>query len=174
MPVVVVSLVLILAALWVTRARAAGKRHRTWLGKVRPPGAGPSTTLLLTDVMSSTALWEALPAQVGGVWVGGGLMGGRVLRGSPGQPSNALSRSVWSPHQPFGGGGSQQPVRDVSCTSRSGQWTKPTWHRIRTWVVKDPSLPFFPVCHSSFTAGHGRQHQAAQRLHPRPPAGLQR
>ncbi|GFR47145.1 hypothetical protein Agub_g8835 [Astrephomene gubernaculifera] len=39
-------------------------RHRDLLGRVRAPRAGPDTTLLITDIQSSTTLWEALPVSV--------------------------------------------------------------------------------------------------------------
>ncbi|KAG2442577.1 hypothetical protein HXX76_002662 [Chlamydomonas incerta] len=40
------------------------RRHRNLFGQVRPPGVGPLTTLLLTDIESSTTLWESLPPSV--------------------------------------------------------------------------------------------------------------
>lgn len=40
----------------------AGAFHGS-LGVV-PPGPGPATTLLQTDIESSTSLWEALPAAI--------------------------------------------------------------------------------------------------------------
>ncbi|KXZ57034.1 hypothetical protein GPECTOR_1g95 [Gonium pectorale] len=39
-------------------------RHRDLLGRVRAPRAGPDTTLLISDVQSSTRLWEQLPVPV--------------------------------------------------------------------------------------------------------------
>ncbi|KXZ56779.1 hypothetical protein GPECTOR_1g701 [Gonium pectorale] len=40
------------------------RRNRNLFGQVRPPGVSPLTTLLITDVESSTTLWEALPPSV--------------------------------------------------------------------------------------------------------------
>lgn len=44
--------------------RRQRKRNRTLFGQVRAPGVSPSTTLLVTDIQSSTTLWESLPAEV--------------------------------------------------------------------------------------------------------------
>ncbi|KAG2423038.1 hypothetical protein HXX76_015554 [Chlamydomonas incerta] len=41
-------------------ARARSKRYRA----AQPPGAGPATTLVMTDVQNSTLLWEVLPQDV--------------------------------------------------------------------------------------------------------------
>lgn len=38
--------------------------HRSLFGGVLPPGPGPQTTLLVSDVEGSTQLWESLPAAV--------------------------------------------------------------------------------------------------------------
>eukprot|EP00198_Chlamydomonas_reinhardtii_P011283 XP_001700620.1 predicted protein [Chlamydomonas reinhardtii] len=46
---------------WIGSLRAG---HRTLTLAVRPPGATPATTLLITDIMNSTNLWEALPPGV--------------------------------------------------------------------------------------------------------------
>ncbi|GFH25639.1 guanylate cyclase domain-containing protein, partial [Haematococcus lacustris] len=40
------------------------RNHRSALGKLLPPGAGPDTTLVLTDVQDSTTLYECLPVEV--------------------------------------------------------------------------------------------------------------
>ncbi|KAJ9511501.1 hypothetical protein QJQ45_029838 [Haematococcus lacustris] len=40
------------------------RNHRSALGKLLPPGAGPDTTLVLTDVQDSTTLYESLPVEV--------------------------------------------------------------------------------------------------------------
>ncbi|GFR40991.1 hypothetical protein Agub_g1656, partial [Astrephomene gubernaculifera] len=40
------------------------RRNRNLLGRVRAPGVGPHTTLLITDIESSTTLWEELPGNV--------------------------------------------------------------------------------------------------------------
>ncbi|KAJ9511369.1 hypothetical protein QJQ45_029811, partial [Haematococcus lacustris] len=40
------------------------RHHRSALGKLLPPGAGPDTTLVLTDVQDSTTLYESLPVEV--------------------------------------------------------------------------------------------------------------
>ncbi|GFH07649.1 guanylate cyclase domain-containing protein, partial [Haematococcus lacustris] len=40
------------------------RHHRSALGKLPPPGAGPDTTLVLTDVQDSTTLYESLPVEV--------------------------------------------------------------------------------------------------------------
>ncbi|KAJ9524074.1 hypothetical protein QJQ45_022567, partial [Haematococcus lacustris] len=39
-------------------------QHRSLLGGILPPGVGPATTLMVTDIQDSTALWEALPDHV--------------------------------------------------------------------------------------------------------------
>ena len=56
---------------WIGSLRAG---HRTLTLAVRPPGATPATTLLITDIMNSTNLWEALPPGVSqeGDWSGFG------------------------------------------------------------------------------------------------------
>ncbi|GFR42827.1 hypothetical protein Agub_g3784 [Astrephomene gubernaculifera] len=59
-PTVLIMLVLLLAFLLWRQCR----RTRTLAGAVRPPGIGPQTTLLVTDIMNSTVLWECLPAYV--------------------------------------------------------------------------------------------------------------
>lgn len=41
--------------------RRQRKRHRNMFGQVRPPGATPQTTLLITDIQSSTILCECTP-----------------------------------------------------------------------------------------------------------------
>ncbi|KAG2434341.1 hypothetical protein HYH02_012359 [Chlamydomonas schloesseri] len=41
-------------------ARARSRRYRA----AQPPGAGPATTLVMTDVQNSTLLWEVLPQDV--------------------------------------------------------------------------------------------------------------
>jgi hypothetical protein len=58
-----VALVMALAGLGVLYY-AQNTQHRTLLGQIRPPKAGPHTTLLLTDIEDSTTLWEKLPGEV--------------------------------------------------------------------------------------------------------------
>jgi hypothetical protein len=50
----------LVVAVWVL-ARVRASQHRSLLGRVKPPGVGPSTTLVVTDIQDSTVLW----------WVGG-------------------------------------------------------------------------------------------------------
>ncbi|KAL6750965.1 hypothetical protein V8C86DRAFT_758443 [Haematococcus lacustris] len=40
------------------------RNYRSALGKLLPPGAGPDTTLVLTDVQDSTTMYECLPVEV--------------------------------------------------------------------------------------------------------------
>ncbi|KAG2447205.1 hypothetical protein HYH02_007946 [Chlamydomonas schloesseri] len=56
---VVLAAALAAAVVVIVRKRKAGG----W-GAVAPPGAGPGTTLLLTDIQNSTVLWETLPPDV--------------------------------------------------------------------------------------------------------------
>ena len=53
--------VLLAAALALLLWRRHQQRLHLLTGGVRAPGAGPGTTLLITDIQSSTALWELLP-----------------------------------------------------------------------------------------------------------------
>ncbi|GIL53709.1 hypothetical protein Vafri_9154, partial [Volvox africanus] len=46
------------------RRRWRAKRRPAPLCRTKPPGAGPATTLALTDVQSSTMLWEVLSAEL--------------------------------------------------------------------------------------------------------------
>lgn len=48
-------LVFILLLWWLSKSM-----HRSLLGGVLPPGLGPDTTLLVTDIQNSTRLWEDL------------------------------------------------------------------------------------------------------------------
>ncbi|KAG2438813.1 hypothetical protein HXX76_005354 [Chlamydomonas incerta] len=52
------------AALWRWNRRRAAALRRGRGVVVAPPGAGPDTTLLVTDIQSSTSLWEHLDAGV--------------------------------------------------------------------------------------------------------------
>ncbi|KAG2448347.1 hypothetical protein HYH02_006929 [Chlamydomonas schloesseri] len=52
----------LVALIWLYRRQR--RRNRNLFGQVRPPGVGPLTTLLLTDIESSTTLWESLPPSV--------------------------------------------------------------------------------------------------------------
>lgn len=56
--------VLAIGAAAVLLWRHRRKTHQGLLGAVLPPGPGPDTTLLVTDIQSSTQLWEVLPSQV--------------------------------------------------------------------------------------------------------------
>jgi hypothetical protein len=55
-----VSVVAVVAAVcwvaWVYHKRSAA--HMTLTGRVKAPGVGPDTTLLITDIQDSTVLWE--------------------------------------------------------------------------------------------------------------------
>jgi hypothetical protein len=55
-PICAVALVVFVAltALWYVRR----SQHRSLLGHVRPPGAGPATTLLITDIQVSQSLTQ--------------------------------------------------------------------------------------------------------------------
>eukprot|EP00198_Chlamydomonas_reinhardtii_P005062 XP_001694398.1 predicted protein [Chlamydomonas reinhardtii] len=44
--------------------RRLRQRHRRERGAKQAPGVGPLTTLLITDIANSTALWESLPEEV--------------------------------------------------------------------------------------------------------------
>ncbi|GFR50076.1 hypothetical protein Agub_g12220 [Astrephomene gubernaculifera] len=62
LPVCSVLLAALLAVMCLLRRlRRAHLRER---GAQRAPGVGPSTTLLITDIANSTALWESLPEEV--------------------------------------------------------------------------------------------------------------
>uniref|UniRef100_A0A7S3R8N7 Guanylate cyclase domain-containing protein n=1 Tax=Dunaliella tertiolecta TaxID=3047 RepID=A0A7S3R8N7_DUNTE len=62
-PVVFTILVAVGALLlWLHSNRR--KKHQTLWGASIPPKAGPQTTLLLTDIESSTQMWETLPERV--------------------------------------------------------------------------------------------------------------
>ncbi|KAG2481897.1 hypothetical protein HYH03_019141 [Edaphochlamys debaryana] len=58
-----VSLVLLGAGLW-AYLRCARLRDERRARLSAAPGAGPGTTLLVTDIQDSTCLWESLPASV--------------------------------------------------------------------------------------------------------------
>ncbi|KAJ9528482.1 hypothetical protein QJQ45_020540 [Haematococcus lacustris] len=55
-------LLLVLGLLLVAKLRAA--QHKSMLGKLLPPLAGPHTTLIVTDIQDSTKLWEQFSAEV--------------------------------------------------------------------------------------------------------------
>ncbi|GLI71278.1 hypothetical protein VaNZ11_016406 [Volvox africanus] len=59
--IVLLALAVVLLMWW----RHAHRRN-LFSGGVKAPGAGPATTLLITDIESSTALWELLPEHVMG------------------------------------------------------------------------------------------------------------
>jgi hypothetical protein len=46
----------LVVALWVLH-RVRASQHRSLLGRVKPPGVGPATTLVVTDIQDSTVLW---------------------------------------------------------------------------------------------------------------------
>ncbi|MEW5301527.1 MAG: hypothetical protein WDW36_004384 [Sanguina aurantia] len=58
-----VGALLLIAASVVYQIRN-NRKHKNLFGKVRPPGLGPDTTILVTDIQDSTALWESLAAEV--------------------------------------------------------------------------------------------------------------
>ncbi|MEW5319088.1 MAG: hypothetical protein WDW38_010259 [Sanguina aurantia] len=58
-----VGALLLIAASVVYQIRN-NRKHKNLFGKVRPPGLGPDTTILVTDIQDSTALWENLAADV--------------------------------------------------------------------------------------------------------------
>ncbi|KAJ9512484.1 hypothetical protein QJQ45_018777 [Haematococcus lacustris] len=58
-PLAVVCAVSIVA--WALLIQLQRARKRSLTGKVKPPGAGPETTLVLTDIESSTLLFETMP-----------------------------------------------------------------------------------------------------------------
>ncbi|GFH05625.1 uncharacterized protein HaLaN_00122 [Haematococcus lacustris] len=62
-PLLVVGALLVA---WITSSYILRQRgqHRSLLGGILPPGVGPATTLMVTDIQDSTALWEALPDHV--------------------------------------------------------------------------------------------------------------
>ncbi|KAG2490411.1 hypothetical protein HYH03_011211 [Edaphochlamys debaryana] len=62
-PVCFVLLMALLGFLWWRHGKKS--QHRL-LGGVKPPGPGPMTTLLVTDIESSTTLWELLSEQAMG------------------------------------------------------------------------------------------------------------
>jgi hypothetical protein len=46
-----------LLALFSIRRARKRRRHRNFLGLIKPPGPGPDTTLVVTDIQESTFLW---------------------------------------------------------------------------------------------------------------------
>ncbi|KXZ51342.1 hypothetical protein GPECTOR_13g830 [Gonium pectorale] len=54
----------LLAAVAVAATVIRRRRRRAWHKAVEAPGVGPDTTLLVTDIQSSTSLWEHLDAGV--------------------------------------------------------------------------------------------------------------
>ncbi|KAL6760532.1 hypothetical protein V8C86DRAFT_1096930 [Haematococcus lacustris] len=58
-PLAVVCAVSIVA--WALLIQLQRARKRSLTGKVKPPGPGPETTLVLTDIESSTLLFETMP-----------------------------------------------------------------------------------------------------------------
>lgn len=67
------------------------RRHRSLLNRVLPPGTGPNTTLLVTDIQNSTVLWESLPNSVRH-----GLASRHVSQETAGVPGQSkLVYSVW-------------------------------------------------------------------------------
>jgi hypothetical protein len=63
-PCGVVLLVAVGVAVWAKRRLQRRSRKGGLADAVKPPGAGPDTTLLVTDIQSSTSLWEHLDAGV--------------------------------------------------------------------------------------------------------------
>eukprot|EP00798_Chlamydomonas_sp_ICE-L_P005939 gene5939-33516_t len=63
---ITVSLAVIfaIAGVLVWYIRRSGDSKRTLFGSVRPPPAGPETTLVVTDIQDSTKLWETLDSSV--------------------------------------------------------------------------------------------------------------
>ncbi|KAG2488551.1 hypothetical protein HYH03_012870 [Edaphochlamys debaryana] len=58
------AVLLALAAAFILRQQRALRRVERRGGRILAPGVGPETTLVITDIQDSTALWEALPAAV--------------------------------------------------------------------------------------------------------------
>ncbi|GFH27984.1 guanylate cyclase domain-containing protein, partial [Haematococcus lacustris] len=71
------------------------RNHRSALGKLLPPGAGPDTTLVLTDVQDSTTLYECLPVEVMDACM---RIAERIILRAPlrGTPSCAPSTHPWT------------------------------------------------------------------------------
>lgn len=61
--VLAAALVAVVAAL-LKLSKRRRQRHRDLLGRLVAPRPGPDTTLLISDVQSSTTLWEELPPEV--------------------------------------------------------------------------------------------------------------
>lgn len=92
---------------------------------------GPLTTLLITDIANSTALWESLPEEVGVKGRAGGGCGGRVLCGAGGDGGWC----GWWRRGMCGAGG-----ECAGCVVRAAWWCDEHW-RDRTVRVKGMGLP---------------------------------